>query len=182
MHINLGILKYSAESLWDSLAHNKIILEHTEEVSVLVDGEDVDAAGGQGLLSAVGHAVGLGDDPALARRDDVLPIGIDADTQHARIVMSTQFTHTEKKKKWRKNTIRFRIPNVQQTFATAFHCVGGDGQNTTKKYGTRSSEQIDAGRFETLNSVIYPLSSVYDTRAHNRQKAVAERKDESARA
>lgn len=55
---------------------------------MLVDGEDVDAAGGQGLLSAVGHAVGLGDDPALARRDDVLPIGIDADTQHARIVMS----------------------------------------------------------------------------------------------
>jgi hypothetical protein len=113
-----------SESLWVSLAHNKIILEHTEEVSVLVDGEDVDAAGGQGLLSAVGHAVGLGDDPALARRDDVLPIGIDADTQHARIVMSTQFTHTEKKKnekrKRKKNTIRFRIPNVQQTFATVW--------------------------------------------------------------
>jgi hypothetical protein len=93
-------------------------------VSVLVDGEDVDAAGGQGLLSAVGHAVGLGDDPALARRDDVLPIGIDADTQHARIVMSTQFTHTEKKKnekrKRKKNTIRLRIPNVQQTFATVW--------------------------------------------------------------
>lgn len=62
---------------------------------MLVDGEDVDAAGGQGLLSAVGHAVSLRDDSTLTRRDDMLPIGIDADTQHARIVMST---HTHKKK------------------------------------------------------------------------------------
>lgn len=55
---------------------------------MLVDGEDVDTAGGQGLLSAVGHAVSLGDDTTLAGRYDVLPIGIDADAQNARVVMS----------------------------------------------------------------------------------------------
>lgn len=57
---------------------------------MLVDGEDVDAAGGQGLLSAVCHAVRLRDDPTLPGRDDVLPIGIDADAQHARVVMSVR--------------------------------------------------------------------------------------------
>ena len=56
-------------------------------MSVLVDGKDVDAARRQGLLSAVGDAVSFGDDFALPRRYDVLPIGIDADTQHARVVM-----------------------------------------------------------------------------------------------
>ena len=57
---------------------------------MLVDGEDVDAAGGQGLLSAVSHAVRLRNDSTLTGRDDMLPIGIDADTQHARIVMSVE--------------------------------------------------------------------------------------------
>lgn len=101
---------------------------------MLVDGEDVDAAGGQGLLSAVSHAVGLGDDPALARRDDVLPIGIDADTQHARIVMSTQFTHTEKKKnEKRKEKTQFvlEFPTCNKHSPPS----GGDGQNTTKDTG-----------------------------------------------
>lgn len=102
---------------------------------MLVDGEDVDAAGGQGLLSAVGHAVGLGDDPALARRDDVLPIGIDADTQHARIVMSTQFTHTEKikmrKEKEKKTQFVLEFPTCNKHSPPS----GGDGQNTTKDTG-----------------------------------------------
>jgi hypothetical protein len=79
-------------------------ITHTEEVSVLVDGENVDAAGGQGLLSAVGHAMSLGDDSTLTRRDDMLPIGIDADTQHARIVMSTQ---QRKAKRNKTKTIRY---------------------------------------------------------------------------
>lgn len=55
---------------------------------MLVDGENVDTAGGQGLLSAVGHAVGFRDDPTLAGRYNVLPIRIDADAQDSRIVMS----------------------------------------------------------------------------------------------
>lgn len=62
---------------------------------MLVDGEDVDAAGGQGLLSAVCHAVRLRDDPTLPGRDDVLPIGIDADAQHARVVMSARGKKSE---------------------------------------------------------------------------------------
>jgi hypothetical protein len=67
---------------------------------------------------------------------------------------------------------------VQQTFATVWWWR----TKHDERYGTRSSEQFDAGRFEKLNSVIYPLSSVSVSRAHKKQKAVAERKDESARA
>ena len=47
-------------------------------MSALVGSEDVDSAGGQGLLSAIGDAVRLGDDTSLIRRNDVLPIGNDA--------------------------------------------------------------------------------------------------------
>ncbi len=68
------------------MASNKTRI-YTEEVSVLVDGKDVDAARRQGLLSAVGNAVSFGDDLTLAGRYDMLPIRIDADTQHARVVM-----------------------------------------------------------------------------------------------
>ncbi len=56
-------------------------------MSVLVDSEDVDSAGGQGLLSAIGDAVRLWDDTSLTRRNDVLPIGIDAHAEYTRIVM-----------------------------------------------------------------------------------------------
>ena len=59
----------------------------TEEVSVEVDSEDVDTPWRKGLLSAVGHAVRLGHDAPLPRRHDVLPVGIDADAQDARVVM-----------------------------------------------------------------------------------------------
>ena len=69
---------------------------------MLVDGEHVDAPRGQGLLSAVRHAVGLRDDSTLTRRNDVLPVGIDAHAQHARIVMP--FEEKKEKKKKREMT------------------------------------------------------------------------------
>lgn len=72
-----------------------------------VNSENVDSPGGQCLLSAVGHTVRLGDDLSLARRNNVLPIRIDSNAEHTRVVVSIgkkikaqieNTTNTDKKK------------------------------------------------------------------------------------
>jgi hypothetical protein len=116
---------------------------------MLVDGEDVDAAGGQGLLSAVGHAVSLRDDSTLTRRDDMLPIGIDADTQHARIVMST---HTHKKRRETKRNMNNNSFLIQTCNNICHRLVMSDKTRRNNKGKKKKNGPLDIFQRRTLRS------------------------------
>ena len=157
---------------------------------MLVDGEDVDAAGGQGLLSAVGHAVSLRDDSTLTRRDAMLPIGIDADTQHARIVMSTH-THTHKRRETKRNMNNNSF--LIQTCNNICHRLVTSDKTRRNNKGKKKKKTVhwtyfNAGHCDRSNekkqnknnNVILDSSSILYNLVY-KQKTARERKDESER-